>query len=299
MMRWLKRITLTLLAIILLLAAGIGIVLYKSASHRRQLTESWIFKENQVGPVIGDLGGIPVSIPHHYLARFMEYEGDPHFLEPRKGAVPIRSFQSSLRSFGFEVRFPDMAPLTEATPEEKHKTTIFNTMWLNVGVDVAPYNNELSLQRLVAAITSRKWDAIHTKDTPPEIWKNKHGYKTLPDPLYGLIVNEVYGYDDAKRYHFPGVDMGDKNIYHHVDDHGKVDTYIKCHNVKHSAAQCEQKFILIPAKNTMVSVSYRIGLLPQWREIQAAVTKVILGFAIDLKRSKPLKILETERKRSE
>lgn len=282
-MRWLKRIALALLAVILLLAAGIGIVLHKGASHR-QLADSWVIRENQVGPVIGDLGGIPVSIPHHF-ARFVEYESDPHFLAPRTGAVPTRSSQSKLRSFGFKVRLPDMAPLTEATRQEKRQSTIYNTMWLDVGVSVKPYYDELTLKRRLEASLSEKWDATHSKDTPPEIWKDKHGYKTLPDPLYGLVVNEVYGYDEAKRYQIPGNDSGDKNIYYHADAHGKVDTYIKCSNIKHNAALCEQNFILNSAKNTMVSVLYRIGLLPQWREIQAAVTQVILGFAIDSKRS--------------
>jgi hypothetical protein len=241
-------------------------------------------KENQVGPVIGDLGGIPVSIPHS-SARFVEYEGDPHFLESRKGPVSTRSFESKLRSFGFKVRFPDMGPLTEATRQEKRQSTIYNTMWLDVGVSVKPYYDELTLKRRLEASLSEKWDATHSKDTPPEIWKNKHGYKTLPDPLYGLVVNEVYGYDDVKRYQIPGNDSGDKNIYYHVDVHGKVDTYIKCSNIKHNAAPCNQEFILNSAKNTMVSVHYRIGLLPKWREIQASVTQVILSFAVDPERS--------------
>jgi hypothetical protein len=283
-MRWLKRITLTLLAIILLFVVWVWTVFYVKSAPYRQLADSWMFKENQVGPVIGDLGGISVSIPHHF-ARFVEYEGDPHFLELRKGAVPARSFESKLRSFGFEVRFPDMAPLTEATRQEKLKSTIYNTMWLGVGVSVKPYYDELTLKRRLEASLSEKWDAVHKKDASPETWKDKHGYKTLSTPLYGLVVNEVYGYDDAKRYQIPGNNGGDKNIYYHVDDYGKVDTYIECSNIKHNAAPCNQDFILNSAKNTMISVHYRIGLLPKWREIQTSVTQVILNFAVDLKKN--------------
>jgi hypothetical protein len=279
-MRWLKRIVLILLAAILLLIVWVGIVIYIKSAHSRQLTDSWVFKENQVGPVIGDLGGIPVSIPPH-VARFVEYEGDPHFLEPRKDDTPARNSQSKLRSFGFEVRFPDKVLLTPETQQEKRKSNIDNSMWLDVGVNVEPYNNELGLRRQVDAIPAEKWDDRHSKDDPPALWKNKHGYKRLRNLLYGLVVDEVYGYDEASRYKFPGVDVADENIYHHVGAQGHVDAFIKCHNVKHHAAPCEHDFVLKSVKNTMVSVLYRRDLLPQWHEIQDAVTQVILDFAID------------------
>lgn len=286
-MRWLKRIVFTLLAVILLLIVWVTTVIYVKTSSTRQLIESWVFKENQVEPVVGDLGGIPVSIPPH-VARFVEYEGDPHFLESRKGDTPTRNTQSKLRSFGFEVRFPDKVLLTPETQQEKRKSNIYNTMWLDVGVSVEPYNSELGLQRQVDAISARKWDDIHSKDAPSALWKDKHGYKRSPNPLYGLIVSEVYGYDESSRYKFPGVDMGDKNIYHHIGTQGAVDTFIECHNVRHDAAPCNQLFTLPTSKNTMVRVHYRIGLLPQWHEIQDAVIQVILGFAI-----KPRKIDST------
>ena len=61
--------------------------------------------------VIGDLGGVPVRIPH-YFANYVEYDGDPGFGEKRKGTVPERTYQSKLASFGFKVRFPDMAGLS-------------------------------------------------------------------------------------------------------------------------------------------------------------------------------------------
>ncbi len=111
---------LTLLAVIFLLLAWTAVVVYVKSRSYRQIEDSWILKENRFGLVIGDLGGMPVSIPHHF-AHFVEYEGDPRFLEPRKGTPPMRGYQSKLRSFGFEVRFPDMMPLTDETRQEKNK----------------------------------------------------------------------------------------------------------------------------------------------------------------------------------
>jgi hypothetical protein len=40
----------------------------------------------------------------------------------------------------------------------------------------------------------------------------------------------------------------------------------------------------------MVKVLYRIGFLPQWREIQDSVSKVILGFAVDTSKNSNHKI---------
>lgn len=280
-MHKLKRIVLSVLTLILLLVAGGAIVIYVGMKPYRQLAGSWVFKENKVGSVIGDLGGIPVSIPQP-IARFVEYEGDPHFLEPRKEPTPVRTFQSKLRSFGFEVRFPDMALLTDKTFADKHKSNIYNTMWLSVGVSVATYNNALGLKRQVDAIPYPA--QIHQNEAVPSFsvktWKEEHGYIRSPTLLYGLVVNEVQGYDEAKRYRIPGNGTGDENIYYHLDDQKKIDAYITCSNIKHHAAPCEHSFVLPQAKNTTIEVGYRIGLLPHWREIQEAVGKTILGFAV-------------------
>jgi len=247
----------------------------------RQLVDSWVFKENQVGPVIGDLGGISVSIPQS-IAKFVEYEGDPHFLEPRKGSTPTRTFQSKLRAFGFEVRFPDMAFLNnEAAKEDYRKSNIYNTMWLGVGVLVDPYNNNVGLKRMVNAIPAPGKIWTSNLDGQPHTWKEQNGYIRSSKPLYGLVVNEVQGYDEAKRYKIPGNDILDANIYYHSDNNGKINAYIKCGNIKHDAAPCDHYFILPTTQDTMIEVNYRIGLLPKWREIQDSVGKAILGFAVN------------------
>jgi hypothetical protein len=298
-MRWLKRIALTLLAIIVLLVAGIAIAFYVGMKPYRQLADSWVFKENKAEPVIGDLGGIPVSIPQP-IARFVEYEGDPHFLEPRKGPTPVRTFQSKLRSFGFEVRFPDMAPLTGKTLEDKHKSNIYNTMWLGVGIGVESYYNESTLKHRADNLPYPS--QIRTSEAAPGLpartWKEEHGYIRSPNLLYGLVVNEVQGYDEAKRYRIPGNGSGDDTIYYHVDEQGNVDTYIRCDNIKHEAAPCSHHFILPKAQHTIVKIHYRIGLLPQWCEIQEAVGKTILGFAVSpnpaLNETKPNKPSTTQ-----
>jgi hypothetical protein len=70
----------------------------------------------------------------------------------------------------------------------------------------------------------------------------------------------------------------DQNVYYVADKEGHVSTLIKCSNVRHAAAPCTQTFSLEPTIKARVSVSYRIGLLPHWREIQQSVSQVVLGF---------------------
>lgn len=245
------------------------------------LTNSWISKENQTGPVIGDLGGIPVMIPHEF-AHFVEYEGDPHFMEQRKGPAPKRTVQSKLRSFGYEVRFPDMLGVTKETWSEKNKAKPADTNWMRVGIDYFGSNPTptLGLQIKLDEIPTKKWNAVHIPSDPAINWRDKHGYTLSPNLIYGLKVYEVYGYDDTKRDKIPGNDISDENIYFQVDLQGKVDTYIRCSNIRQDFAPCQQYFYLSNAKYTEISVSYRIGFLPQWQEIQAAVTQQILGFAV-------------------
>ncbi len=281
-MKKIKLLLIIILGLILTLVAWRAIVFYNAMKPYRQLADSWVFKENRGGPVIGDLGGIPVSIPQP-IARFVEYESDPHFLEKRKGPTPSRTFQSKFRAFGFEVRFPDMAFLNdEAAREEKRKSNIYNTMWLGIVVNVDSYTDDLSLKRHVDAIPPPGKVWVNDSVNPPRVWKEQHGYIRSPKPLYGLVVNEVQGYDEAARHTLPDKNgMGDNNIYYHINQQGNIDAYIRCQNIKHGAAPCNHFFILPTAKHTMIKVHYRIGFLPKWREIQDSVGKAILGFAVD------------------
>ena len=85
--------------LIILILLGISAWFFIDGNKRAKLSfrDSWVFKENQTGSIIGELGGVPVSIPKPY-AHFVEYENDPHFLKPRKGEPPKRTYQSKLRS---------------------------------------------------------------------------------------------------------------------------------------------------------------------------------------------------------
>lgn len=216
--------------------------------------------------VVGDLGGMPVTIPRHF-ADLVEYSGDPAWGEARKGPRPRRTHASRLASFGFYVRFPDMAGLS--TPElRQHKQSqgIYNTMWISVGVttgDIYPGHGFLD----------RQADAL---DKPDGILKYEH-YEKLPGQLFGLTVYAAAGTNPQTNKPYREHSQASDRFVHRRET-GRVDTYIRCNNVTRHVATCKQNFSLEPDAKAKIYVSYRRDLLPHWQQIQASVAQLILSF---------------------
>jgi hypothetical protein len=232
--------------------------------------DSWAIRQTLVYPVVGNLGGVPVSIPKPY-ANFVEYDGDPHFMEARQGPPPPRTYDSPLRSFGFDIRFPDMHPEAEEIREEKRKESIHRTMWMRVGVNSNSnygYDGEHKMTRYAENIVKH--------------FLEKYRFEKLPTETYGLIGYGPTNVDLSRReLGGGGADMNDANSYFFENADGEVDAYIKCWNMKHSANRCHHEFVLLPSVRAIVTVGYRSELLPHWREIQSSVTQVMLGFRVD------------------
>jgi len=228
-----------------------------------EMTAAWYSAHD----VVGDLGVVAVTIPSHF-ANFVEYDGDPGFAEKRKGDVPERTHRSKLRSFGYDVRFPDMAGL--ATPElwkDKASYSSAKTPWISVGVNTGSnYPGEGFLDRRTRS---------HV-ETPNNILKYSN-YEKLPTKEYGLTVYAPAGTDPktGKPYR---EDINAEDVFVHRDKAGRVNTYVYCSNRNVPAPPCKHSFSLEPHIHSEVYISYRRSLLPQWREIQDAVTKQLLGF---------------------
>jgi hypothetical protein len=217
--------------------------------------------------VIGHLGGVPVSIPKEF-AKFVEYDGDPGFLEKRTGQTPKRTFESGIRSFGFEVRYPDMAPENEVTWKEKRSKNIHNTTWIDVSILSNSIYQDRSLSRF--AEISKIWLASASRF---------YHYEEQPKKVRDLTAY-IPGNADLKRREMGMESFRDMNIYIHYVDGNGVDAYIDCHNSNHDAAPCKHRFDLGPGMKTSISVMYRKGLLPHWREIEDGVIQVVLGFRV-------------------
>lgn len=225
--------------------------------------------------VVGNLGGVPVTIPRHF-ANFVEYEGDPGWGEKRQGPRPERTHQSRLVSFGYYVRFPDMAG--EATPElvkDRSNYSPSKTPWIRVGVTTGSiYPGNGFLDRRASYVRKRDGNLEYKQ------------YEQLPEPFHGLTVYGASGADPkTNRPYREHPDADD--VFLHRDRLGAVDAYIKCSNRNVPAPPCSHEFSLEPHMQALVYVSYRRSELMRWREIQVAVTKQVRGFQLPLKSANP------------
>ena len=259
-----------------LLIAGFMVVVMKPRllpkPVQRHLFADWMVEEERrTEPAIGHLGGVPVSIPRDY-AHFLEYDGDPGFMEQGKGPRPERTFASGIRAFGFEVNYPDMRVASRENADERRNNSIYTSMWLRVGVSSGQdYGSD-----------GKNAPGVYVQGMKDGFKKYK--YERAGVNEYGLETYVPVGVDEAARKKGGGAaDFADYNIYYHTDATGRVDTYIECHNDSHEAAPCKQKFNLFPEVAAHITVSYRRGLLKDWREIQSSVSKVILGFKANIK----------------
>ncbi|GAA4355651.1 hypothetical protein GCM10023165_48020 [Variovorax defluvii] len=220
-------------------------------------------------PVIGNLGGMPVTFPAGFVEN-VEYEGDPGFGEKRKGPKPERTHRLGFTSLGFRVRYPDFMVIPYKEQEaDQRKYRISNTPWLNVSITAGSFFGDGEfLERSVS-------------------WMNREKdfqYEKLPSKQFGLDVYTPVGVDESLRNFHPKKgyqsDIRDRDLFVGYNNNGRVETYIECSNRNHAAAPCEQFFYLDPFLRVKLKVGYRRGMLAHWQEIQTSVKKLLFEFKV-------------------
>lgn len=223
-------------------------------------------------PVHANLGGMEVMIPA-YFAEYVEYDGDPGWGEKRKGPVPPRTAQSRLRSFGFDVRYPDM--VGKSSPDlrkEKREEMLNTTMWLDVTiVSGQHYPGDGFMDRAFK-------HGLNSPSTFP-----LSNFEKLDETQYGLEIYAPKGIDPKTgtpwRQHR---DADDAFIYRNSAN--QVEAEIRCSNDEglgerhRRIRRCNHHFNLEPLAKAWVTVHYRRGLLPEWRHIQDSVRTLIFSF---------------------
>ncbi|WP_420993014.1 hypothetical protein ACKI2N_022750 [Cupriavidus sp. 30B13] len=237
--------------------------------------------------VIGDLGGVSVRIPH-YFANYVEYDGDPGFGEKRKEPIPLRTYQSRLASFGFKVRFPDMAGLS--SPElwgdfEKYSDPYWKgyydsiSPWIDVGISSGwKYPGKDFLENTVNATLEFNAE----RDGYPNLAYRNYG--GLPRVEYGLTMYAPSGIDPATGKPYREDDYA-KDLFVHRGRDGKVDVYIECTNrnlPNMKRTICDQYINLEPSMHAKISIQYPRYWLPQWQKIQRNVSDLIHSFEIEV-----------------
>lgn len=239
--------------------------------------------------VIGDLGGMKVRIPSHF-ANYVEYEGDPTWGEKRQGVIPVRDFNSKFKSFGFDVRFPDMAGRSsvelwkdqrlrdDAKWEHYYHPEKSPTHWIRVGVTSGKsYPGNGFLDRLTNGTLS--FNAKAKEGYFPAMAHQQ--YEKLPKLEHGLTLYAPPGIDPRTNKPFRE-DEKAKDVYVYRDANGNVFSYIECQNrLKYSNSRSCQQFISLEKHmKTEVRITYNRAILPHWREIQAKVSELMLSFEV-------------------
>jgi hypothetical protein len=237
--------------------------------------------------VIGDLGGMKVRIPS-YFANYVEYEGDPTWGEKRHGSVPVRDFNSKLKSFGFDVRFPDMAGRStvelwkdqrlrqDAKWEHYYYPEKSPTHWIDVGIlSGKSYPGDGFLTR--GTKSTLNFDA-KAKGLPNS---GVYQYEKLPKLEHGLTVYSPLGIDPKTNKPFRESD-GAKDLYIFRDTNGNVLAEIRCSNqLRYSHRQsCRHDISMEPKMHAQVYITYNRAVLPYWRQIQAKVSELMLSFEV-------------------
>ncbi|WKB50833.1 hypothetical protein [Eleftheria terrae] len=220
--------------------------------------------------VVGDLGGIPVKIPAHF-AGYVEYDGDPGWGQRVKGDPAVRTSRSKLRSFGFDVRYPDMAGTsTVELRRDQRSRSIGSTLWIGVGINTGSYYpGDGFLDRILASRLATKKERLEYER-----------YEALTKKEHGLAAYAPSGFDSHSGRPYRE-DPSAKDLFVYRDSSQHVRTYIECSNRPHAAAPCQHIFSLEPEAGAQVYIMYRRGLLSEWRQIQESVRRLMMSFKVE------------------
>ena len=220
--------------------------------------------------VIGDLGGVPVEMPRDSV-RLVEYNGDPDWGEDFEGAVPDRTYESKISSFGFDVRYTDGALydgiVGKLSDEYEAQKNLSDSPWVSVGVNSGDrYYGSGGIDRIGQGTINAMPDE-HPVYT----------YAKLADTQFGLEVYAPPGIDPKTNTTWRE-DEDAKDIFIKRDNNGMIITYIECSNRDVEQPPCTQYFDLEPDMKLDVYVSYSRYVLKDWQRIEQVVREALLGF---------------------
>lgn len=227
-----------------------------AAPRGRSLQDTWQAHETPSAVVTGRLGDTSVRIPAAF-ANLLEYDDDPALFEARQRASN-HSAQSPIRSFGFDILYPEMIGVTPATQALRQQATIETSMWLHVSLLAASrYQGDDFLQLKAADLLDAS------------LWK--FPLKVQPGSAYALSTFTSQGGDPQDFRH--------QTIHVHRDEHGQVDAYIECQDAPRPSASCTLYSTLPPPMKASLRIQFRRALLPQWQPMRQAVMTHIQTFS--------------------
>lgn len=260
-------------------AIPVGYLTWKS-----QTTDAWLFgfqppemalAQYAEKDVVGNLGGMKVRIPRH-CAEYVEYDGDPGFGERRKGSVPERTFDSKLKSFGIDARFPEMTCKENKELREDSRRRRQDKPWVRIGINAGEIYPKLG----VKATAYRESLVVESITKPSEFWFNN--YEKLPESVFRLDAYVVTGIDPNLGI-LARESERTEDIFVGHDESGIADTYISCSKtyVSGGIASCSMDFSMEPKAKVFFDVKFARYRLSQWHDIKQSTINLFMGFEVD------------------
>ena len=287
-----KTQTICLFLIFTLPTAGCDWIAEKIAQHkaeeeRRYLEAAEKTRQDRLAwakahPIVGNLGGVPVSLPQ-FVVEYVSYDDTPEPFSKKWKTYKIpekRTYQDNLEGFGFVFDFKTnelrkhFVNYQRWAKESMHYTTSATHTW----VDVSVFSGNQAPQ-----INMNEWSTT---------WLPKNGY--YYDYKYSK-TGEEFG---LEKYQFPDVldkktqkPIRDKDEYGDTfisrDTSGNVTSVIKCNN-EPKGYTCSSKFcnlrckcfLQIPDLKTRVTVRFRRPHLKHWQKIQQQAEQHIRSWVV-------------------
>lgn len=221
---------------------------------------------------IGDLGGVPVDMPKN-LVHFVSYNGDPTFGNKREHPKPMRTYDSKINSFGFDLRYTDNTILDTTNKALKSayrrddRKNLGDNPWVSVSIHSG---DRVTVPNPVHRIG-------YGTLNPSKEAGLAHEYEPLNEIQFGLEVYAPPGIDPTT--HKPWrEDRYAKDVFLRRDKTGQIITHIECSNRDVPRPPCTHFFDLGPQRNLSISAHYSRYNLADWQKIENLVRQQLLSF---------------------
>ncbi|MBF0657975.1 hypothetical protein IPZ60_04390 [Psychrobacter sp. NG25] len=221
---------------------------------------------------IGDLGGVPVDMPKN-LVHFVAYDGDPTFGNKREHPKPMRTYDSKINSFGFDLRYTDNTMLDTTNKALKsayrrdNKRNLGDNPWVSVTVNSG---DRVTVPNPVHRIGYGTLNP--SKEAGPV-----HEYERLDNDQFGLEVYAPPNIDPVTNKPWRENRYAE-DVFIQRDKTGQIITHIECSNRDVPRPPCTQFFNLGPQRNLSIKAHYSRYNLADWQQIEQVVRQHVLGF---------------------
>ncbi|HJT19661.1 MAG TPA: hypothetical protein VJ746_04275 [Nitrospira sp.] len=226
--------------------------------------------EPNAPPAVGNIAGVKLSIPHHYLLSGVHYQGEEVW-KPNRTPPPPRTYDTVIEDFAILLRLSTLTPITTSQDWADYRASAGTA-------ETRPGKRWITVGFLSDMYRSSRGRLEHTVDV---YLKDKSGFGP-----FELQRQEVFGLKHARS----PKKTNEKAWYGDTDeifyDPVGFETFIRCASYLRKVepfdlmTHCEHLFAVHEIK--VVAKGYiQKEDLPRWREIEAAIRKIAHTFVVE------------------